>query len=123
MKRVRPKVGDTVYLNSQNRYSESGTYAVTRVGRKWFYVKIRSWEEYGFSIDDWVKGNQFVGQKGDYRTYTPFESEAAYQKELRKNRMCSCISKYFSWAHNPNPTYDQLEQIMNILNLKLEEKK
>jgi hypothetical protein len=110
------KIGDKVYIVGIHRRSGSNEpveATVKKVGRKYFETD----GYFGrFHIDT------MLHDAGDYSpAYQAYNSLQEIQDEKHRNKLLSTINKFFLGYRSNTVTTEQAEQIVRILDLKLEE--
>lgn len=110
------KVGDKVGLKTVNNLARYGTLfyegVITKIGRKYFYVKIEeNNREVSFEIDSLLENNDY---SADYEFYYSLQEA---KDSLLITKMKKKIIKELEYNGNQY-SVKQLQDIMNILELK-----
>lgn len=107
-------VGDTLVLRPLGNAAHGGMGAiqvtVTKIARKYFYVRTKWCVEYKFPID----GGQFYDQDSNYG-YIPYPSKEAYDEDTKADRMLSEIRKYFLSLNSTKLPNTAIQDIYRIL--------
>lgn len=110
------EVGQVVYLRpvgNQARYSkEIQQGEITKIGRKYFYVKI-SYDEIQFCIQNNLQKNTGYGYGRDWDLYF---SEQEIFDENEYLQLLGSIQKFFR-EYQPKVSLEQLRKIASILNI------
>lgn len=97
-------------INGIANWTTSGE--ATKVGRKYIYVKIGSYNEQQFDIEDDYRQKTNIGSP-DYKLYTSKEEILA---EIKTEDLYTDIKRYFSsWSNSNKFTLNQLERIKDIV--------
>jgi len=103
-------------INGIDRWAVSGE--ATKVGRKYIYVKIGSYNEQQFDIEDDYRQKTNIGSP-DYKLYTSKEEILA---EIKAEELYTDVKRYFSsWSNDNKFTLDQLERVKDIVKESEEE--
>jgi|DEB0MinimDraft_6_1074348.scaffolds.fasta_scaffold91184_1 hypothetical protein len=113
------KVGQTVCITQSSWYRGQPTKplsgVIEKIGRKYFYV----------SLDNRSKSIKF--SKEDFYAIDTFpscriwESSQDYYKHIKYTRISQALRQAFEVYSDNKYTLEQLEQIVHILNLRVEE--
>jgi hypothetical protein len=114
--RYTPKVGQTMFRvncgnNAIRRDIIIEPVNVTRVGRKYFYIRPKGgnkWQEVTFIIEDW-------SQKTDYcADWILYDTEQEWIDEQRKSELCAIFSSLFEYNRSKLPL-EKIEQMYAIV--------
>ena len=117
--KAKPKVGDKVFL-TYARHGEGGNHwcQVSKVGRKYFYVKsgqIPEYHETRFRIEDW---HHEYGDRGSF-TYFLYDSEIEYLETVMADNASEEIRGLFNYGRSKKLTNKQIFAIADILDIEL----
>ena len=110
----KPKVGDIIYsLNvgnaARNREQKLTPVTVSKVGRKYFYIKV-GWRMMKYCLDSW-------SESCDYSVTTKlYKTEQQWLDESEIGKTCKFIYESFEWSKNKsNLSLDALREIRRII--------
>lgn len=104
------KVGDTFYVQNMRR-STGTTGVVTKVGRKYFTVRVWS-QEVSFHLAN-LKEHSSIN-----REYYLYSNEEAYKAKIYHTKLSDEIYRYFS-RRSQLLSIEKLEAIAKIVNLDI----
>ena len=117
--KAKPKVGDKAFLTyARCREGDNHWCVVSKVGRKYFYVKsgqIPEHHETRFGIEDW---NHEYGDRGSF-TYFLYDSETEYLETVMANKASDEIREMFNYCRSKKLTNQKIFAIADILDIEL----
>lgn len=121
---MKLEVGMTMAMVSVPRHTSKlkmptqwAEVTITRVGRKYAYVRVNEWNEYQFNLNILEKSgdNRSLGRHCSFELYRNIEE---YQEDIKRSRIKSFVSdKLRNWLFSP--TYEQCVEIAKIMNWSL----